>query len=381
MAFWNDVGDWLFGKEPGDFEGHTDPNNARLQGGDRLRQTLQGRNALVSNRQAPTAQGVRVGRVAQGSSAQLASGPQNQFRAQEMALANRLTGVASGQQAGAGEMATIRQGQRAIAQQQAVARMGRGSNAAGAARTAARNTGDIALNVAGQSSQAALSDQAAANAQLTGVLGQGRGADINFAGQNAQLRQGMNLANMDAQNQRVFQQAGLDQARSLADQQARLATMGMNDQASIAYLAQLYNIDVAEMQARIQQEGMRFGAAQASGQGVFPYIVQGAGQVGAAAAASDRNLKKDTRRVSRSIDDMLDKLKAHSWRYKDEGAHGEGRRAGVMTQDLEGSEAGRRVIREKPDGKYIDVNAGISAALAAVARLNERVREVEKANK
>ena len=75
-----------------------------------------------------------------------------------------------------------------------------------------------------------------------------------MASENAQLKQQMKLANLSAQNMRVFEQARLDQATSLADQASRLQTMGMNDQASIAYLAQLYGIDQAEMQARLQLE-------------------------------------------------------------------------------------------------------------------------------
>jgi Chaperone of endosialidase len=362
-----------------------DPNAGRLEGADELRRRIRAGLDSVAGRQAPTAQRTMVAPVATGRAAQLADNPQNQFRMRELALANRLTGIATGQQQGAGEIAVQRQGNRALAQQQAFARMGRGADAAGAARAAARNAGEIGLNVAGQAQQAAIGDQAAANAQLGSVLGQGRGADIAIAGQNAQLTQGMNLANLDAQNQRVFQQAGLDQARSLADMQSKLATMGMNDQAQLAYLSQLFGVSATEMQGRLQQEGLKIGNYDPGwGRELMGQIFTTGGNIATGlatkppAAASDRELKKDTRRVSRQIDQMLDRLKAHSYRYKDEGAHGDGRRAGVMAQDLEGSEAGRRIVREKEDGKYIDVNAGISAALAAVARLNERVREVEK---
>jgi hypothetical protein len=358
-----------------------DPNAGRIDDAEKLRRMLEIREAEARNRAAPQSQQVTVGPVATGRAAQLATAPQNQFRQRELALANRLTGVATGQQAGAGELATIRQGQRAVAQQQAMARMGRGSGAAGAARSAARNAGEIGLNVAGQSAQAAMGDQAAANAQLGSVLGQGRGADISVAGQNAQLTQGMNLANMDAQNQRVFQQAGLDQARSLADMQAKLTQTGMNDQAQIAYMAQLFNISVAEMQGRLQQEGLKVGNFDTGwGREFMGQVLTSAGKAAESyATASDPQLKKDVRTVSRSIDKMLDRLAPSTWRYKDEAAHGEGRRAGIMTTDLEKSEAGRRIVREEKDGKYIDVSAGISAALASVARLNQRVRAMEKA--
>jgi hypothetical protein len=212
--------------------------------------------------------------------------------------------------------------------------------------------------------------------QLGAVAGQMRGQDVEVAGQNAQLRQGMNLANLSAQNQRVFQQAGLDQASSLADQQAKLATMGMNDQAAQAYLAQLYGISTTQMQGLLERERLRIANA---GTPIAPAVIGGAAQVGAAiATGSDRSFKKDTRDVSRQIDQMLDRLAPKAYRYKDESKHGEGRRAGIMAQDLQRSEAGRRIVRERPDGKYVDVNAGLSAALASVARLNQRVRAMEK---
>lgn len=357
-----------------------DPNAGRLGGSRELRQRIRSGLDAVAGRTAPTMQGTTVGPVAQGRAVQLNTGPQGEFRAREMALAGRLSGVATGQQMGAGELATMRQGQNAVAQQQAFARMGRGSGAAGAARVAARNAGTIGLGVAGQAQQAALGDATAANAQLGSVLGQGRAADIGIAGQNAQLGQQMNMANLDAQNQRVFQQAGLDQAKSLAEMQSKLSTMGMNDQAQAQLLAQLFGISATEMQGRLAQEGLKIQNYDPGwGREFLGQAMQTGGTVAAGAAmGSDPAFKTDVRKVSRSIDKMLDKLDPSSWRYKDEATHGEGRRAGIMTTDLERSEAGRRIVRERPDGKYVDVNAGLSAALASVARLNQRVRAMEK---
>jgi hypothetical protein len=96
-----------------------------------------------------------------------------------------------------------------------------------------------------------------ADQTMAGLLTSGRSADIGLATGQAGLNQQAGLANMDAQNQRVFQQAGLDQSTSLANMQSRLQAMGMNDQASLAYLSQLYGVDAAEMQARLQQEQLR----------------------------------------------------------------------------------------------------------------------------
>lgn len=227
----------------------------QLQNGEDLRNLSRQGLLDAQNRQAPQAQGAQVGAVRTSGYSQLMGGPQDQARAQQMAEANRLRAIASGAQMGAGQMAVRQEGNRAIAQQQAQARMARGAGAAIAARGAATNTANIGLNVAGQAGAAQRADAAQASQTMSGLLGQTREQDIGFAGQNAQLRQQTNLANMDAQNQRIFQQAGLDQATSLANMQARLQTMGLNDQMAYNYLQQLYGIDETELRARLAMEG------------------------------------------------------------------------------------------------------------------------------
>lgn len=267
--------DWLFGGD----QPNLDPNNAKLQSAQWLRnQTMRGAMD-ARNRQAPQAGYTRVGPVSQAGAASINMRPQGDWRTRELALADRITGVANGSQLGAGEMAVRREGNRAVAQQQAAARAARGGGAALAARGAALNSANIGLNVAGQAGQARSQDQQIANQTLAGVLGQGRGADIGLATSQAGLQQQTSLANMDARNQQVFQQAGLNQATSLANMQARLSTMGMNDQAALAYMAQLYGIDAAEMQARLQQEQLRVAGTS---KGTFGDLLQAGGTLGAA---------------------------------------------------------------------------------------------------
>lgn len=328
-----------------------DPNVGRLPEADRLRQQMYAGLDSVQGRQAPQAAGAYLGRFN--------AGQQGQFRDRQVALANRLSAIGSGQQQGAGELAVQRQGNRAVAQQQAMARMGRGANAAMAARGAARNAGEIGLNVAGQSQQAALQDQQAALGQLGSVLGTSRGQD-------------MGVAQMAQQHQ--FQQAGLTQQTNLANLDAQLRARGMDDMARQAYLAQLLGVSQAEQQGGLARAGVDVSNYDP---GWGREFLGGLMQAGAAyAMSSDRNAKKDVREVSSQIDDMLEKLEAKAYRYKDP-RHGEGRRAGIMAQDLERSEAGRRIVRDTPDGKMVDINAGLSAALASVARLHKRMKKLE----
>lgn len=258
------------------------------------------------------------------------------FRTAQLQQMGQLQGIASGQQQGAGELAAQRQVANAIAAQQGMARMARGSGANLAARGAADNAAAIGLSGAGAAQGAALQDQQMAHQQLAQVTGQGRQQDV-----------ATQIANMDAQ----------------------LKTMGMNEQSRLAYLQQLTGMDQNQLSAFVaaktgqqQQQGAAIGAA---------------GSIIGAAAMSDERVKTDIADADEDIDAMLDALRAKRYRYRNEERHGHGERVGIMAQDLERSRAGSRVVTEVPDGKAIDINKAVSAALASVARLNKRLRAVE----
>ena len=271
------------------------------------------------------------------SAAQVDPTQQAAFRQMQLAQATQLQGIANGTQQGAGELAAQRQVQNAIQAQQGLAHMARGGqNAALAFRGAANNAAGIGLQGAGQAQQAALQDQQAAQGQLSNVLGQGRGQDIGLGTTNAQLQQNQYGQNLNA-------------------------LTGLNAQ-------------------QLQAQGNAMNAALGQ-PGIAGGLLQTAGTVGAAAITkSDERLKTDIRDASGDIDEMLDKLAAKSYRYKNETRDGAGGRAGIMAQDLEKSEAGRALVVDLPDDpgmKGFDVSKAVSAALAASARLNERMRKLE----
>lgn len=311
----------------------------------------------VDNRQAPQAGGTQL-----APSAQIDQSQQGQFRNMQMDQAGRLSAIANGQQMGPGEMAAKRAAQQAYAQQVGMANMQRGGGAPGAGLAAARNQVTIAGNAAGQGAQAALSDQQSANAQLTNALNAGRGTDVGLATSQAGLNQQTNM-----------QQGQMDQSTKLANLDAQLRQSGMNDQARIAYLQQLTGMDANQLNASLQLYGIQKGST-----GLLPGLVSQAGQTAGAMAsmASDERLKKDVTDARSEIDEMLDALSPKSYDYKDE-KFGKGRRAGIMAQDMLKSTAGRRIVEEHPEGKMLDVNKALSAALASSARLNERVRALE----
>lgn len=256
-----------------------DPNKSQYQDRDMIMGQITSGLAGAANRAAPQAGGVQVAPVAQGTAAQIDQGRYNEWRGRQMGLADQLGRVATGQEAGAGELAVQRQIQNGLAGQQATARMARGGGAGMALRNMAAGAGALATTGAGLGQQAAMGDQAAARGQLAQVLGQGAGQDIGVAQGNASLSQQMNLANLDAKNQQIFQQAGLDQATSLANLQARLQTMGMNDAQIQAYMSALLGMNATELQARMAQEQAALGQ-----KGILGDLMSGAGMIGAAYA-------------------------------------------------------------------------------------------------
>lgn len=260
---------------------------------------------------------------------------QAQFRAMQMQQAQQLQGIASGQQQGAGELAVQRQVANAQAAQQAQARMARGGNSGMANLQSSRAQAGIGLQGAGQSQQAALSDQQAAQSQLSGTLNNGRQGDLSLANANAGFQQGQN-------------------------------------QLAQGYNAQLLNQSNAELQG----QNSNWQSAQSNDHGIIGGLVSGIG-----AAMSDERSKTDIADGGDAIDEMLSKLVAKTYKYKDETKYGKGSRAGIMVQDLEKSKYGKALTVDIPGTgmRGFDVAKAVSAALAASARLDSRLRSVEAA--
>jgi len=104
-----------------------------------------------------------------------------------------------------------------------------------------------------------------------------------------------------------------------------------------------------------------------------------AGSLAMAAAMffSDKKLKKNVRSArpratTKQVDSFLNNLSAVRYEYANP-SHGTGRRLGVLAQDMERSTLGREAVVETPAGKMIDIGKGLGIALAAQARLNEKL--------
>ena len=94
---------------------------------------------------------------------------------------------------------------------------------------------------------------------------------------------------------------------------------------------------------------------------------------------SDERVKTDIE-GSGDVADMLDKLKAKSYLYKDPTAQGArpGRQIGVMAQDLEKSPLGAQFVIDTPEGKKVDYGKAASTMMAGLAYHNERLHKLEK---
>lgn len=345
MGIWSGVKDFFMGKPAEQAPGQFDPSAFGLGSMDFLRQQFQSGAAGAQGRGAPMAGQVQINQ-----------GPQGEVRGREMALADQLTGVSTGQQMGAGELAVRRQMAQALAGTQAAQRMARGSNAAIGARAAARAAGDMGVNAAGMSAQQALADQAAARGQLGGLLGGIRGADLGLA----------------------TSQAGLEQQTNLANQGASLQQRGMNDALQLGMLGGLTDAERAQMQGQMGLQGLRLSPGQ---QGYLGDILQMGGQLGGAAIMmSDERVKENVEDGRAAVREFLGKLKPATWDYKDP-KHGQGRHAGVMAQDVEKSKLGKSIVQETPDGKALDGKKLLSATLAAAVDLNARLSKLESKKK
>lgn len=99
--------------------------------------------------------------------------------------------------------------------------------------------------------------------------------------------------------------------------------------------------------------------------------------VGGAAAASDRDLKKNLEEDPEKLDEFLNAIKAYEYEYKDK-EHGEGKYISPMAQDLEKSEIGKSMVLDTPEGKMVDYGRAAGSMLAATAMLNNKVDDLEE---
>lgn len=223
---------------------------------------------------------------------------------------------------------------------------------------ALQDAGTLAGSIASQDWQ-----QAAAKAQAKDAIDQ-------F---NLQNKQSVANANVQARNQAAAQ--NLAQSQALAQYNNQLKNQ-----------AAQYNASIPQQQYQ-NALGKAGASANAYGNKANMYMQQGAqnmntlsglAQAGALMyMASDINAKQDIQKADFDVDDFLNSITSYKYSYKDPAKNGEGERLGVMAQDMEQSPMGNEIVMDGPDGKQIDMKKALSASLAALARLNERLNTLE----
>lgn len=269
---------------------------------------------------------------------------------------------------------------RGIKQNLALAATSRGgANPGGVARTMATQNANMqqeaaqqavttGAQVALQEDQALRQNRLAQQQAAAQIASQGRGQDIQLAGENAQLSQQANISNQSTEVQQ----------RQLRDTMVRdLMSKGLG-------------IDQAIMQANQRLEELR-GQADASAMGVNAKIEEeqakkwgnitgsAISSIGTAIAASDVSLKEDIdyEGGTKEIDRFLSSLKPAKYKYKDE-RYGKGEQLSVMAQQLEKSAPGKKAVFEVGGKKMVDYVKLLPTILAAEATLHKRLSKIER---
>lgn len=107
--------------------------------------------------------------------------------------------------------------------------------------------------------------------------------------------------------------------------------------------------------------------------------VLGAGVgLGGAALMSDKRLKTDIEDGDKASTRLLEGLKAHVYRYKDE-KYGKGKQIGILAQDLE--RVAPQAVINTPEGKAVDPGKLAGALAAALPTMHARIKKLEKGRK
>lgn len=91
---------------------------------------------------------------------------------------------------------------------------------------------------------------------------------------------------------------------------------------------------------------------------------------------SDEDAKKNKIQDDEMIQQFLDHVAPYQYEYKDK-SMGEGKKYGVMAQDLEKSKVGETLVRDTPRGKMVDMNHSMGVTLAALGYIHNRLKKLE----
>lgn len=187
------------------------------------------------------------------------------------------------------------------------------------------------------------------------------GNQMDTATRNAQIAEGNRNAKQAVSN------ANTQAKNTAAQYNNQLGQQAFDNQFSIA------NSKAGAAGAGVNYYNQQQATKNAAKGNMLGSIV-GAGTT-AAVMASDENSKKDIFDLSDSdIEEFLSSLEPKEFNYKDEAKHGEGRRAGIMAQDVEKSKLGSMIVTEDEEGvKSLDKDKTLSLMLAALGHIAKKM--------
>ena len=212
----------------------------------------------------------------------------------------------------------------------------------------------------------------------------------------AQLQQQAGLVGAEFGQQTALQQAQMGQQAELARAQMAQQEQAQQDQMTQYYMSLGFSTDQAQLQAqkdlqtaKLQKFGMKegleqkaFATAAAGRQKLAGGVMQG---IGSLAAMSDKRMKKNIKDGGKPVQKFLDALSAKLYEYKDEAPKdvtAPGIHIGIMAQDLEKSDLGKRLVMEDEDNnKLVKSGMGFGTVLASLAHLNEKLQNLEARRK
>lgn len=284
--------------------------------------------------QAGTAQtygGANLGQTATYGGAQLNGGQYNASYSQEQHLANQLAAQAQGNGPSLAQVTAQQQAGQNLSNQMAMLGSQRGSSNPALAQQQALQAGSNAQQQAAQQAvMGRTQEELGAQQAQAGLLGNMNQQASGFSQAQAGLQQQAALQSMGALNAQNQAQAGLYQQAGLANQAAQNQTMLANLQAALAQgqiNAQQYNAYMQQLQSQNAQQyqgqmaGQQLGINQQLGIGQIAgggtgnagqttgALFQLAGSMAsAAAAASDKRVKKDIQDGNQELDSALSNI-------------------------------------------------------------------------
>lgn len=324
--------------------------------------------------------------------------------AQQQAFVDTLRQQAAGQGPSLAGLQIQQALERALKNQMGALASNPGISAALAARLFGQQSAQQTQEAAMAGAQTRIQEQLNAQGQLGGALNQIQDAQTRVALANqlagntqnynqAQLYQEVETKNAAAAALRATEQAKLAQDAAKANQsafntgnisqaqitggitQAQLAAEAQKAAAAAAAEATKAAANTnAEAAVTINASNNANTAEPTTAGPTSDDTVPGPGNP--SVTGSDKKMKKNVSDGSGDARDMMEKLAAAIFEYKDKN-QGDGKQVGVMAQDLEKSDLGKQMVDEKGGKKWVNFAKGLGAVLAAQADLNKRMKKME----